>query len=206
MPLISTRTNRPYKFRLVRSYFLYFKSELAVNYECIRSHSQILNRAENHSDFRISLRFPSDWSKIGVLADFCTISQDGFKIVRSFSVFGLQVVSITQATCTADGLKKFNCHCGDTYTETIFATGHSHTGRITTKPTCSSTGVKTFTCNCGDSYTETISKIAHSFGEWEYDSGNTYKRECTKCDEGIESKSIYLTLNKSSHKCNLSQR
>ncbi len=92
-------TNRPYKFRLVRSYFLYFKSELAVNYECIRSHSQILNRAENHSDFRISLRFPSGWSKIGVLADFCTISQDGLKSVRSFSVFGLQGVSIDIQCC-----------------------------------------------------------------------------------------------------------
>ena len=106
--------------------------------------------------------------------------------------------TVTQATCTADGLKEFTCHCGDTYTEKIPATGHSHTGRITTEPTCSSTGIKTFTCNCGDSYTETVDKIAHSFGEWEYDSGNIYKRECTKCDEGIESKSIYLTLNKSS--------
>lgn len=104
----------------------------------------------------------------------------------------------TEATCSNTGLKTFTCNCGNSYIEAIPAKGHSYTGRITTEPTCSSTGVKTFICNCGDSYTETISKIAHSFGEWEYDSGNIYKRECGKCDEGIENKSIYLTLNKSS--------
>lgn len=105
-------------------------------------------------------------------------------------------------TCTKSGLTEgSHCNtCGATITaqQTIPATGHSYEEKTVTQATCTADGLKKFTCHCGDSYTETISKIAHSFGEWEYVSGNTYKRECTKCDEGIENKSIFLTLDKSS--------
>ena len=49
-------------------------------------------------------------------------------------------------------MKTFTCACGDTYTETIDATGHNHE-TVVTAPTCTETGYTTYTCACGDSYT-----------------------------------------------------
>ncbi len=45
------------------------------------------------------------------------------------------------ATCTADGVKTYACACGDSYTETISATGHSWSEWTTTKaPTTTAEG------------------------------------------------------------------
>jgi len=93
-----------------------------------------------------------------------------------------------KATCSETGVKKYTCsECGDSYTETISATGkhsyknrcdescdvcgklrnvsHTYVSKVTKQATCSETGRKTFTCSeCGDSYTETISATGkHSY-------------------------------------------
>lgn len=56
--------------------------------------------------------------------------------------------STTEPTCTEDGEKEFKCTmCGDTYTETIEALGHTDGAwSISKKPTCTETGTKTRYC------------------------------------------------------------
>ncbi|MBE6533918.1 MAG: DUF945 domain-containing protein, partial [Ruminococcaceae bacterium] len=61
----------------------------------------------------------------------------------------------TAPTCTETGLKTFTCPCGDSYTETVAATGHSYETSVTA-PTCTEQGYTTHTCSaCGDSYVDT---------------------------------------------------
>ncbi|MCD8147700.1 MAG: hypothetical protein LUD84_10590, partial [Clostridiales bacterium] len=59
----------------------------------------------------------------------------------------------TAATCTEDGENVYVCSvCGDSYTETVEATGHDYVA-VVTAPTCTEGGYTTYTCaNCGDSY------------------------------------------------------
>lgn len=56
-----------------------------------------------------------------------------------------------------NGAKIYTCSCGDSYTESIPATGHNYVSRVTKEPTKSQEGVMTYTCkNCGHSYTTAI--------------------------------------------------
>lgn len=65
-----------------------------------------------------------------------------------------------QPTCTENGTKTYTCSCGDSYTESIPATGHNYVSRVTKEPTKSQEGVMTYTCtNCGHSYTTAIEKL-----------------------------------------------
>lgn len=61
----------------------------------------------------------------------------------------------TDATCETDGLKTFTCECGDTYTETITATGHTYENYVYNEDaTYSEDGTETATCvNCDSSDT-----------------------------------------------------
>ena len=69
----------------------------------------------------------------------------------------------TAATCTTAGVKTFTCECGDSYTESIPATGHSwNAGVVTVDPTETTQGVKTYTCIvCGETRTETVPVLEH---------------------------------------------
>ena len=69
-----------------------------------------------------------------------------------------------EATCGATGVKTYTCSCGDSYTETIPATGnHDYKSEITVQPEVGKEGVRTYTCTvCGDTYTETISALGLS--------------------------------------------
>lgn len=69
------------------------------------------------------------------------------------------------ATCTTAGVKTYTCSCGNSYTESIPATGHSYDGgTVTAQATCTATGVKTYTCTkCGNTQTESIPKVAHTY-------------------------------------------
>ena len=74
--------------------------------------------------------------------------------VEADHVHSYQEVSRTAPTCTEDGVTTYRCEtCGDTYTETTPATGHSYTAAVTA-PTCTEKGYTTYTCTaCGDHYT-----------------------------------------------------
>ena len=72
-----------------------------------------------------------------------------------------------EATCEATGEQKRTCACGEIETQTIPATGHSHTS-VVTPPTCTEQGYTTYTCSCGDSYIDNyVDTTGHNFGEWE---------------------------------------
>lgn len=65
-------------------------------------------------------------------------------------------VIITEATCTADGLRRSTCdNCGHTYDTKIKA--HGHTYEITDMQTSDGFTSRTYTCReCGDSYTQEL--------------------------------------------------
>jgi len=71
------------------------------------------------------------------------------------------LASITkEATCTEAGVRTYTCSCGDSYTESIPATGHSYVSKVTKAATTTEEGIMTYTCSkCGHSYTQPIAKI-----------------------------------------------
>lgn len=102
------------------------------------------------------------------------------------------------ATCTENGVKTYTCECGDSYTETIPATGHNYGDFVVTKPaTCTEDGVKTKTCaNCNDKITESIPKTGHTSSDWIIDKnaainvkGSKHK-ECKVCKTVLETADI----------------
>ncbi len=71
--------------------------------------------------------------------------------------------TITQApTCTEEGKKILTCLCGDSFEETVPATGHTYVDEVTTSGSCEVDRIVTHTCWCGDTYTENKGK-RHSF-------------------------------------------
>ena len=75
-----------------------------------------------------------------------------------------QYTAVTvDATCTKDGSITYTCHCGDTYTEVIKATGHDYTSKVTA-PTCTEAGYTTYTCHCGESYVaDEVAALGHDY-------------------------------------------
>ncbi len=91
------------------------------------------------------------------------------------------------ATCTVDGVKTFTCRkCGDSYSETTPATGHSYS-TSSTKATCTQDGGTTHTCSkCGDIYTTNkIPASGHDYKSTEKKSTCTQQgyttHTCSKC-------------------------
>ena len=85
--------------------------------------------------------------------------------VEADHVHSYQEVSRTAATCTGDGVTTYRCEtCGDTYTETTPATGHSYTAAVTA-PTCTEKGYTTYTCKrCGEHYTaDEVAALGHDY-------------------------------------------
>ena len=52
-----------------------------------------------------------------------------------------ELTETVDATCTVDGSKTYTCACGDSYTETIEATGHDIVADKAVAPTCTATGL-----------------------------------------------------------------
>lgn len=69
------------------------------------------------------------------------------------------------ATCTETGTKTYTCSvCGDSYTETIKATGHNFTDKVV-NPTCAVQGYTEHVCGtCGYSYKDSYkNKVSHKY-------------------------------------------
>ncbi len=98
---------------------------------------------------------------------------------------------VSEATCTASGLKKYSCDCGYEYTEEIEATGHTEvnggtedchikcdvcgeilstehefTENIIYNSDCIAPGEKMYSCDCGYDYTEEIPATGHGWYDW----------------------------------------
>ena len=102
----------------------------------------------------------------------------------------------TKATCTTDGIKTFTCLCGDSYTETIKATGHKNTVRITEKkPTCLEKGSEDEYClDCSELVgTYEIPALGHDFVLTEKNKNHPHneKYKCSRCGEIKTTDSIY---------------
>ena len=98
--------------------------------------------------------------------------------------------TIVPPTCTEDGLKTYTCSCGDTYTETVGASGHSYETEFTTDEaaTCTEEGSKSRHCENCSAVTDVtvIPVIEHSIKATVYEpdctkSGYTLN-ECVNCD------------------------
>ena len=76
------------------------------------------------------------------------------------------IANITkQATCVEDGVVTYKCKkCGDSYEETIKATGHDYKAEVV-EATCLTEGYTTYTCaNCGDSFvSDRVPVLGHSY-------------------------------------------
>ena len=60
------------------------------------------------------------------------------------------------ATCTEDGIMTYTCSCGDSYTETVKAKGHSYKLVSSSPSTCFEPSVSKYKCeNCGNEITVT---------------------------------------------------
>ena len=73
---------------------------------------------------------------------------------------------VTQATCTASGLKEKTCNnCGDTKTQTISSLGHNYGDWVTiSDATCESNGVEEKRCGaCGYAVTSSLSALGHNY-------------------------------------------
>ena len=112
----------------------------------------------------------TELSFTGVGAGTTSYVVDGVKYVIEVEedhVHSWEKTSETAPTCTADGTTTYTCSvCGDTYTETTPATGHSYNS-VVTAPTCTDEGYTTHTCStCGDTYTDsTIPALGHNYVE-----------------------------------------
>ena len=112
----------------------------------------------------------TELSFTGVGAGTTSYVVDGVKYVIEVEedhVHTWEKTSETAPTCTADGTTTYTCSvCGDTYTETAPATGHSYNS-VVTAPTCTDEGYTTHTCStCGDTYTDsTVPALGHDYVE-----------------------------------------
>lgn len=74
----------------------------------------------------------------------------------------------TKVSCETDGIKTFVCECGDSYTETIPANGHSFGEYVyNNDATISADGTETASCACGEKKTRTVkgTKLTYTYTE-----------------------------------------
>lgn len=99
-----------------------------------------------------------------------------------------------QPTCTSSGVRTYTCDCGDSYTETISATGHTEETIPAVAPTCEATGStagkKCSVCGTVIVAQQTVAKLGHN-----YVSAVTKEPTCT--EKGVRT---YTCQNDTSHK------
>jgi len=103
-----------------------------------------------------------------------------------------------QPTCTSAGVKTFTCSCGNKYTETINAAGHTYGSWKTTKAaTCTAAGSQTRKCSvCGNAETKAIAKLSHTPSGWitvkapSVGVSGLMQKKCTVCGTQLETMEI----------------
>ncbi len=149
-------------------------------------------RAATSGTVQTGTQTSTELSFTGVAAGTTAYVVDGTKYVVTVEadhVHNYQKTAETAPTCTTDGTITYTCaDCGDSYTETVSATGHSY-AFVVTAPTCTEAGYTTYTCKvCGDSYTgNTVAELGHDYKETVVaatctkDGSKTYT--CTRCGD-----------------------
>ena len=62
-----------------------------------------------------------------------------------------------------EGLGRYICNCGDSYTVSLPAQEHVYEETVVQTATCSEEGLLRYTCACGDSYDAVLPKTEHAF-------------------------------------------
>ncbi len=101
-------------------------------------------------------------------------------------------VSNNTATCTDRGTATYVCDCGDTYSETVEASGHTLVSHAEKAPTCTEAGNTAYqTCSvCSYTTFTTVSSIGHDYLESivRYPSTKATgvkKLVCSRCDDTV---------------------
>ena len=156
-------------------------------------------RAATSGTVRNGTQTNTELSFTGVAAGTTAYVVDGTKYVVTVEAsheHSYEKTGETAPTCTEDGSITYTCtECGDTYTETVPANGHSYTSAVT-KPTCTRDGYTTYTCTvCGDSYTaDTTKALGHDYQETVVaatcteDGTKTYT--CTRCGDSYTDSTV----------------
>ena len=132
----------------------------------------------------------------GYTEHICRVCADSYKDDYTPALGHDHISQITkQVACETDGEKTFTCtRCGDTYTESIPATGHNDIVTVV-EPTCTADGYTEHKCkDCGRVVRSDVTKaLGH-----DYDSKITTKASCTedgiltyictRCDESYTEK------------------
>ena len=132
----------------------------------------------------------------GYTEHICKVCADSYKDDYTPALGHDHISQITkQVACETDGEKTFTCiRCGDTYTESIPATGHNDIVTVV-EPTCTADGYTEHKCkDCGRVVRSDVTKtLGH-----DYDSKITTKASCTedgvltyictRCDESYTEK------------------
>ena len=86
------------------------------------------------------------------------------------------------ATCTSNGYRSYSCACGQTKSETIYATGHSYSYGSWEEYSSSQHRREAYCRNCGDSDYEYASHNM-SYGSWSNSSSSQHSRtaSCRTC-------------------------
>lgn len=86
------------------------------------------------------------------------------------------------ATCTSNGYRSYSCACGQTKSETIYASGHSYSYGSWEQYSSSQHRREAYCRNCGDSDYEYASH-SMSYGSWSNSSSNQHSRtaSCRTC-------------------------
>ena len=101
-----------------------------------------------------------DWNKISI----GLYNEDLTNATIHFHDHSYNCETTKVVTCTEDGIKTYTCTCGDTYTETITATGHSYSMVSRVAGDCTKQGVSVYECaNCKDSYEIKDKYEGHSY-------------------------------------------
>ena len=82
------------------------------------------------------------------------------------------------ATCTSNGYRSYSCVCGQTKSETIYASGHSYSYGSWTQYSSSQHRRESYCRNCGDSDYEYASH-SMSYGSWSNHSDTQHSRTAT---------------------------
>jgi len=113
-------------------------------------------------------------------------------VCNTYRVPSDHIYSVTDTvapTCTANGSQTLICQeCGDSYTETLPAPGHTY-ATVVTAPNCTNRGYTTYTCiRCNHTYTDDyVAALGHVYGDWHVDSqpncteNGSKHRQCARC-------------------------
>ena len=99
-------------------------------------------------------------------------------------------LTVSEETCTKDGLQTRSCECGLKQENVIQAKGHKYSDwEITIVPDCKQIGKKQRICHCGHIDEQEIAKLDHIMGSWTLN-GIFKEYPCINCGDILSSEPL----------------